>query len=84
MDTALAEQSDERKKLFRPLRTEEEALQDRLGALFGDSPVSSSVGPIELSVQANQLVPTMAAVYLAAFEEGAQAFPYFEASEGDS
>lgn len=84
IDTALTERSDELSTRFGPLLTDKAALLAQLEACAGETLPSSAVGPVSLAQDSKELAPHMAAVYVQAFREGTQAFPYCETAEGDS
>lgn len=83
LDRELTERSDQLATRLEPVLGDRAALQEQLAALADDVPASSAVGPVALSADSTDLAPDIAAVYIQAFREGTQAFPYFEAAEVD-
>ncbi len=77
IDATLVEQSQALQTQCHPLLMEREQLLEALKALADAALTGSSVGPTQLSANEMDLVPTMAAMYLRAFSNGTQVFPYF-------
>jgi hypothetical protein len=74
----LLENSSQIEKRYADILHDKDALLITLQQIAGDVQVSDLVGPVQLSVAANQLSSNMVALYHYAFQEGKQIYPYFE------
>ena len=83
IETTLTELSGRLETRFEPLLDDHAALLAQLEALADGATSSSVVGPVSLAHGPGELTPALAAAYLRAFRDGAQAFPYFETEKGD-
>jgi hypothetical protein len=78
LDRALAEQSAILDKKYQGMLGNKEELIKALTTFSQDFSIAPAIGPLLLDVPTEQMIPTLAAAYLQAFQQGKQVFPYFE------
>ena len=74
----LLENSPQIENQYIDILHDRDALLTTLQQIAGDEQVGDRVGPIQISVSANQLSSNMAALYHYAFQQEKQIYPYFE------